>query len=200
MKALTTFFMIVSRPFSSKSSYFNWLYRISKDPFDNDDSAYERHKLAAILSFVGRRPHKTILDVGCGPGGLTAQLAPYGRQVKAIDFSKEAVAIAKTRYAALDNVSFGVACVAEYCPDIKFDLIVCSEVLYYLRRKSAAKLARAIDNMAKLAAPNGWLIASEMAQDADIVRALETQFTVLDRVEDHNWRRPFAVTLFELAG
>jgi hypothetical protein len=52
--------------------------------------------------------------------------------------------------------------------------------------------------MADLAAPKGWLITSEMAQDADIVRALDARFTLLDRVEDHNWRRPFAVTLFEV--
>jgi 2-polyprenyl-3-methyl-5-hydroxy-6-metoxy-1,4-benzoquinol methylase len=199
MKALTTLFMIASRPFSSRPSYFNWLYHISRDPFGNDDSIYERRKLAAILAFTKRRPQQNILDVGCGPGELAAQLAPHGRRVRAIDFSRKAVAIAKARHAALGNVHFESASIVNYCPNIKFDLIVCSEILYYVRRASAACLARAIDNMADLAAPQGWLITSEMAQDADIVRALGARFTLLDRVEDHNWRRPFAVTLFEVA-
>lgn len=198
MKALTTLFMIASRPFSSKPFYFNWLYHINWDPFDNDGSIYERHKLAVILAFAKRRPQQNILDVGCGPGDLAAQLAPHGRQVKAIDFSSKAVAIAKARHAALDKVSFEVASIVTYCPSIKFDLIVCSEILYYVRRASVACLTQAVDNMADLAAPKGWLITSEMAQDADIVRALDARFTLLDRVEDHNWRRPFAVTLFEV--
>jgi ubiquinone/menaquinone biosynthesis C-methylase UbiE len=83
------------------------------------------------------RPHNRILDVGCGPGTITLDLAKIVSEssVIGIDFSPEAVEVAKQN--ALDrgvkNCEFivGDACNLEWAEGT-FDIVVTNQCLIHL--------------------------------------------------------------------
>lgn len=76
---------------------------VSIDRFDEDyrqgadwDIGVVQPALKAYLT--ERKPVSTVLEVGCGTGELAAFVASLGCQVQGIDFSSEAIAIAKARH------------------------------------------------------------------------------------------------------
>lgn len=62
-------------------SDFDEIARLS-DPHDEDTGGYD----SFLLSLVPQRA-KTVLDVGCGMGRLTAKVATKSREVVGIDLS-----------------------------------------------------------------------------------------------------------------
>ncbi len=121
---------------------FDALYRASADPWNYATSAYERDKYADTLAALPPRPLGRVLEVGCSIGVFTAMLAPRCDELVAIDFSARALALARGRVAGLDNVQLAQAGFPEQVPGGEWDLILCSEVLYYL---DAPAFARAVD-------------------------------------------------------
>lgn len=92
----------------------------------------EAPRYAVLISYMtALHPDApSILDVGCGPGVLRSRIGsrPIGRYV-GIDHS--AVAIAQAKDLEDDVTHFMVA--AEPTPELgTFDVVVCSEMLYYL--------------------------------------------------------------------
>jgi SAM-dependent methyltransferase len=117
-------------------------YEASADPWSYRDSPYEREKYAATLAALPSRDWGRALEVGCSIGVFSALLAPRCTQLVAIDFSARAVALAGERLAGTDGVEVVQASFPEQVPAGDWDLIVCSEVLYYLDEPA---LARAIE-------------------------------------------------------
>lgn len=191
-------FMILNRSRSFKANYFDRLYTFSHDPFENEASSYEQAKLDLIFQFLFLEPYKLLMDMGCGTGAMTVQLAKKVKQTIGIDFSQEAIAIARQRYGNTPNLDFVVANLSEYKPSSKADVIVASEVLYYIRRNSKQEFEKVVRNIASLVLPGGKLIVSHMASDSAMIQDLESHFRVIDRKESKDWKRPFAVTLLEL--
>lgn len=78
------------------------------------------------------RPEMRVLELGCGTGYFTRELARRGADVVAIDVSPELLEIAKTEGFAA-NVRFEIqnACALSY-PDASFDSVVGSSVLHHL--------------------------------------------------------------------
>lgn len=72
---------------------------------------------------------KTVLEVGCGEGGLASMLGFCGAQVLAIDYAASAIAIATQRY-QLENVIFRCANYQDI--NGKFDIIVMQGVLEHM--------------------------------------------------------------------
>jgi SAM-dependent methyltransferase len=124
---------------------FDELYRASADPWDYATSAYERAKYADTLAALPPRALADVLEVGCSIGVFTAMLAPRCRRLVAIDFSAQAVTLARERLAGLERVELAQASFPEQTPGGDWDLILCSEVLYYL---DAHTFARAVDWLA----------------------------------------------------
>lgn len=77
-------------------------------------------------------PGKTVLDLGCGEGYGSAILAPAAYRVVAADYSLEAVAHARNKYAR-QNLAF-VLCDAQRLPFRcdAFDALVSFEVIKQL--------------------------------------------------------------------
>jgi ubiquinone/menaquinone biosynthesis C-methylase UbiE len=73
-----------------------------------------------------------VLELGCGTGFLTRELAVAGAQVTAIDISPELLEAARSNCSAA-NVTFEVqnAYALSY-PDESFDLVVGSSILHHL--------------------------------------------------------------------
>ncbi|MEV0524294.1 class I SAM-dependent methyltransferase [Streptomyces sp. NPDC050439] len=109
------------------------------------------------------KPHLRILDIGCGPGTITADLAalvPDG-QVTGVDHAPGILDRARATAAerGLRNVEFGVADVHDlHYPDDSFDVVHAHQVLQHV-----GDPVRALSEMRRVCAPGGVVAA----RDAD---------------------------------
>ncbi len=112
---------------------FERLYRESPDPWAYRTSEYERDKYAATLAALPKRSHGVCLELGCSIGVFTGQLAARCEHVVAIDFSLRALQLAREHLRGVGNVDLLRASFPEETPPGSWDLVVCSEILYYLQ-------------------------------------------------------------------
>ncbi len=112
---------------------FERLYRESPDPWGYRTSGYEREKYAATLAALPARRHGLCLEVGCSIGVFTGLLAARCEHVVAIDFSLSALRLARKHLNGVENVDLLRADFPEETPPGSWDLIICSEILYYLQ-------------------------------------------------------------------
>jgi SAM-dependent methyltransferase len=111
---------------------FERLYEESPDPWDYGSSEYEREKYAATLAAIGPGPYGRALEVGCSIGIFTEMLTPRCERLVAMDFSPRAIALASERLQGRSRVELLQGSFPEEVPAGRWDLVVCSEVLYYL--------------------------------------------------------------------
>lgn len=114
------------------SEYFETVYGNSDDPWDFASSGYEAAKYAATIAALPDRNYKAAFEIGCSIGVLTARLAPLCQSLLAIDVNEKALDQARARCASLPNVRFENLAIPDRFPAEKFDLILVSEVGYYL--------------------------------------------------------------------
>ena len=110
--------------------FFERLYAGDPDPWRFETSAYERAKYDATIAALPPGPIDTALEMGCSIGVLTERLAQHARHVLAVDVSDAALATAKARN--IPNATFERRELPEQMPTGPFDVVVASEVLYYL--------------------------------------------------------------------
>src|ERR1019366_8600966 len=113
-------------------SHFQRIYNASKDPWNYQNSDYEKAKSDAPVAALDGRRFRSGLEVGCSIGELTHRLAGYCDQLLGVDFIDEALALARVRCGNQAWVSFRNVQVPLEWPEGQFDLIVLSEVLYFL--------------------------------------------------------------------
>lgn len=119
---------------------------------------------------------KTILEVGCGQGRITRDLARHARRVVAIDPDKDALQTARSRINA-ENVAF-LRCRGESLPFPEgcFDLVVYSLSLHHLPQEAMrASLAQA----AGLLGEQGMIMVIEPGEGGTLIEA-EERFGVGD--------------------
>lgn len=136
-----------------------------EDPWNYGHSGYEKWKFAQTLSLLPKGRIARALELACAEGHLTALLAPRVGRLTAIDISPTAVKRARVRCKKLDNVEFQVLDLIKGVLPSKLDLILCSEVLFYLPRDIldgvAAKLAAAIRPGGHILLAHGNLITDD---------------------------------------
>ena len=111
---------------------FEARYRSDPDPWDYETSAYEQAKYDATLTACTPGPFAHGLELGSSIGVLSARLAGRCRRLTTIDGSPTAVGQARRRLADRGGVEAIVGEVPQAIPDGPFDLVVASEILYYL--------------------------------------------------------------------
>jgi 2-polyprenyl-3-methyl-5-hydroxy-6-metoxy-1,4-benzoquinol methylase len=85
------------------------------------------------------KPGMTILELGCGTGHFTRELAPSGADIIAIDVSPELLEIAKANYSA-PNVRYEIQnAYALTYSDATFDSVVGSSILHHLEIEEAMR-------------------------------------------------------------
>jgi trans-aconitate 2-methyltransferase len=145
------------------------------DPKTYLDFADERGRpFRELLSRVGARAPRRVVDLGCGPGTLTAGLPARwpGAVVEGVDSSAEMIA----RAAALESpVSFRVADLREWVPSADTDVVVSNAALHWVRGHATLlrRWAAALPAGAWLAAsvpgnfdaPSHWAVG-ELARSA----------------------------------
>ena len=112
--------------------YFEQLYAKDPDPWRFATSDYERDKYAATLDALAATHFTRAFEVGCSIGVLTRQLAPRCDELLAVDVSASALRQAEERCGDQPWVEFAQMAVPNDWPEGQFDLILFSEVLYYL--------------------------------------------------------------------
>lgn len=117
---------------SDRAATFDALFARDADPWAFETSEYEKRKRAATIAALHGARFSRALEVGCASGVLTAELAPFCDRMLAIDVSERALAIARRRITPDAAVEFARAEVPREWPTGAFDLIVLSEVLYFL--------------------------------------------------------------------
>ena len=130
------------RAASLTPAYFAGLYAEDPDPWRFATSPYERDKYAATLAALPRAHYRSVLEVGCSIGVRTRQLAPQCGALLGVDVSETALAQARERCADLPHVQLQRMAVPGEWPDGAFDLILFSEVLYYLGLPGLHETAR----------------------------------------------------------
>jgi SAM-dependent methyltransferase len=100
-------------------------------------------------------PGMTVLELGCGTGTFTRELARSGADIIAIDVSPELLEIARANYSA-PNVHYQTenAYALSY-PDAAFDSVVGSSVLHHL------EVEEALRNIYRVLKPGGTIFFTE---------------------------------------
>jgi len=86
-----------------------------------------------VLEWLAAQPDERILDLGCGDGQLTEQLAAAGARVRGVDASAPMVAATRARGVAAEQAN------VEALPfvDGEFDAVFSNAVLHWVRNQDA---------------------------------------------------------------
>ena len=86
-----------------------------------------------LVARIGTDAPRSVVDLGCGPGDLTVDLARRwpGAAILGIDSSAEMIAAAR-RGERRPGVSFTVADLRDWQPDARVDVLVCNAVLQWV--------------------------------------------------------------------
>jgi LmbE family N-acetylglucosaminyl deacetylase/SAM-dependent methyltransferase len=159
------------------------------DPWRVTTRWYERRKRALTVASLPRERYGHVLEVGCSIGVLTGDLAPAADRLLALDVSSVAVQAARERLANLPHVTVEQADAAADYPSGTFDLVVLSEVGYYLAPEAFGRL---VDSIVDGLADDGDVVAchwtqpeGDFRQSADDVHARLGADPRLHRVSHH---------------
>ncbi len=158
-------------------AYFDGLYAEADDPYGTRGRWYEQRKRALLLASLPRPRFRSCYEPGCGSGELTAALAARCDSVLAADFSDHALRAARQRTVALPQVRLVRHRLPQDWPlGDRFDLVVLSEVGYFLRAEEVQKVARAcaasLDSDGVLVACDWRVPFAQRACATDTVHAL----------------------------
>jgi len=103
--------------------------------------SYDEKSKQNLLTLLDNVNHVKILEIGCGEGDLTKALVKKAELVVGIDVSDPLIQRAKKR---VPDATFYTSSLEEFSSKIKFDVIICSEVLYYIKdeKKVLSKLKK----------------------------------------------------------
>ncbi|BFM03469.1 class I SAM-dependent methyltransferase [Psychrobacter alimentarius] len=132
-------------------TYFDALYSDNTDPWHYQTRWYEKRKRDMCLAVLPQNQYDNAIELGCGNGVFSELLARRCQALVSIDGNQQAVALAKQRLAnsfhvkviqgviprtlsTLSNILLDAYPLADDSPTHQspFDLIVISEILYYL--------------------------------------------------------------------
>ena len=164
---------------SDAEAVFDGVHDGSADPWNYTGSWYERRKRALTLAALPAPSYENGLEVGCSIGTLTAELAARCRSLLAVDASGSALRHAGQLLEGLPGVHLEQRVLPGDWPEGDYDLVVVSEVGYYL---AAEELTTLWDRVEASLQPGGTLLLCHWRHpikgwelDGDTVHALARQ-------------------------
>lgn len=160
-------------------THFESLFRDDPDPWRTRTRWYEARKRALTLAMLPSARFASAFEPGCGAGELTRALAARCDALLATDASAQAVRHARDRVAGLAHVRVAQARVPHDWPDGRFDLVVVSELGYYLStpelQATAAALRRTLAADGTVVACHWRHPAPDLHQRAEDIHATLSQ-------------------------
>ncbi len=141
-----------------------------------DSSLYDdRHsfvwqKVGDLVDLLDPKPGERILDLGCGTGHLTAQIAERGASTTGLDSSVSMIAQARQNYPKL---KFALADASDFRFDEPFDAVFSNAALHWI-----PEAQRVIASVARALKPGGRFVL-EMGGKGNIARIVAALNAVL---------------------
>lgn len=123
-------------------------------PGQVDVDLWNEH-LARYLFAARLARRRRVLDIGCGAGYGSSELAHAAALVTGLDLSPEAVALARSSYAAANLQFLAASATSIPFSSASFDLITCFEVIEHIHDWQLL-----LDEARRLLAPGGQFIVS----------------------------------------
>ncbi|WP_077044882.1 SAM-dependent methyltransferase [Pseudomonas sp. KK4] len=136
--------------------YFDGLFAGNDDPWAFRERWYEQRKRAITLAALPRRHYRAIFEPGCANGELSAELAKRCDRLLCCDTAAAAVTLARTRLSLFEHAEVRQCRLPQEWPSGQFDLIVLSELGYYL---DAEDLTGLIEHASQALTADGQLLA-----------------------------------------
>ncbi len=130
----------------STESPFEGLHAEQSDPWHVHSSFYESRKRAITMAALPHPAYGRVMELGCSVGALAADLAARSELVLAVDESLAALRRAALTLAGKDNVQLVHLQVPEGLGRIDADLVVISEIGYFLSPRRLRRLADKISS------------------------------------------------------
>jgi SAM-dependent methyltransferase len=141
---------------SLSRDYFDDLYARDADPWGIERGWYEDRKRAVVLASLPRPRYDRAFEPGCAGGALSAGLAERCDALVCRDPAERAVAATRARLAGRPGVDVARGALPADVPDGTFDLVVASEVVYYLDSGDRDAFWTAVEGLLR---PGGHLLA-----------------------------------------
>lgn len=138
------------------AAWFERLYAKDPNPWRFATSDYERRKYELTVACLPRRRYRAGFEPGCSIGELSRLLAPLCDRLLATDIVASVVERAAAALRGLPGVRVEQRAIPEGWPEGTFDLVVLSEVGYYL---TGGELDEVIAAANRSLEPGGHLLA-----------------------------------------
>lgn len=183
--------------------HFERAHERRDDPWGVTSRWYEIRKRGVLLASLPSERYGSTLEVGCSIGVLTEALSARSDRVLALDFADSAVQAARRRLAGDPAVAVEQSDIRDGLPDGPWDLVVLSEVGYYLDVPQLIELLTAVEEGLS---DTGILIAChwrhpepDFLQTGDGVHRVLSFETVLERLVHHE-EADFVLDVFGMDG
>jgi peptidoglycan/xylan/chitin deacetylase (PgdA/CDA1 family)/GT2 family glycosyltransferase len=127
--------------------------------------AFEQRKYRYALDVLAGKNFENALEIGCAEGHFTQLLAPNIHRLLAVEISAKAIERAQIRCSEYNNVAFECHDFFHEGGRARFNLVLCSEVLYCMPDEAA--LRQAAVRLRDALAPGGMLLTIHSFQVND---------------------------------
>ena len=134
-----------------------------------------------LLEMLDPKPGEDILDLGCGTGELTAEIAATGARVVGLDAAESAIAQCRQKY---PQIEFVVANGADFSLESSFDAVFSNAALHWIHPPAAA-----VNCIYRALKPGGRLVA-EFGGKGNVNRIIEAIEMTIARSIKKRWYFP----------
>lgn len=140
---------------SLPTTYFDDVYKANEDPWAFATSPYERAKYETTMAALPKERYANAFEIGCSIGVLSEMLASRCDRLLSVDASELPLKTARQRLTPYGHVTVSQMSIPTQFPKDQFDLILLSEVGYYL---TVEDLQRARQEILDHLSPGGQLL------------------------------------------
>jgi SAM-dependent methyltransferase len=162
-------------------SYFERVYQDNDDPWGFESRWYEQRKYALSLAALPKPRYTRAFEPGCAIGVLSALLAARCDELIASELHARVAERARARLASFPHVRVDIAAIPDAWPEGSFDLLVMSEVLYYLTHDGWRVL---VERIADSTRSGAHLLAVHYRGETDYPQTAESVHMRLQTLSD----------------
>ncbi|HEY6444300.1 MAG TPA: class I SAM-dependent methyltransferase [Candidatus Acidoferrales bacterium] len=153
----------------------------------DDKHSFVWEKAKGVVELLSPKAGERILDLGCGTGRLTAEIAATGADVIGIDLSPEMISEAR---ALFRDMHFEVADARQMHFERQFDAVFSNAVLHWIPQPELV-----VQAVAKALVPGGRFVAEfggkgNVRRVTDAVNRVYAKFGIEGGLADNTWYYP----------